>query len=105
METLSSGALGLMEVIGHTAAMAAADAAVKAGQVRVLGVDTVIGAGKAVSLTVRVTGEVAAVQAAVQAGELAAQKVGTVLSVHVIPRPHSELGKLWPGQGASQGVE
>ena len=97
--------MGLMEVIGHTAAMAAADAAVKAATVRVLGVDTVIGAGKAVSLTVRVSGEVAAVQAAVQAGELAAQKVGTVLSIHVIPRPHDELSKLWPRQASPLGVE
>jgi len=102
---LNSEALGLMEVIGHTAAMAAADAAVKTAQVRILGIDTVIGAGKAVSLTVRVSGEVAAVQAAVQAGEIAAGKVGTVLSVHVIPRPHSELSKLWPERALPLGSE
>ena len=58
-------ALGLIEVLGLTAAMTALDAAIKAADVTFLGKEKVIGVGKAISLTLRIEGEVAAVQAAV----------------------------------------
>lgn len=88
------GALGLIECIGFTTAMAAADAATKAAVVTVLGSERVIGVGKAVSVVVKLQGDVASVQAAVSAGQAAAERVGKVVSVHVIPRPHQELERL-----------
>ncbi len=87
-------AVGLMEAIGLTAAMAAVDAACKAAEVTLVGFEKVIGAGKAVSVTVHIAGEVAAVQAGVDAGVAAASKSGRILSYHVIPRPHEEVEKL-----------
>lgn len=91
-------ALGLMECIGYTAAMAAADAALKAADVRFLGHETIIGVRQKASVAVKIEGEVAAVHAAVQAGETAAAKIGEVVSVHVIPRPHEQTDKIifWP---------
>ncbi|GAV26514.1 microcompartment protein [Carboxydothermus islandicus] len=87
-------ALGLIEAIGYATAMTALDAAVKAANVTFLGFERVIGAGKKVSVTLKLEGEVAAVKAAVDAGVAAAQKVGEVLTSHVIPRPHGELDKI-----------
>ncbi|SNS60486.1 Carboxysome shell and ethanolamine utilization microcompartment protein CcmL/EutN [Anaerovirgula multivorans] len=84
-------ALGLIEAIGLTTAITALDAAGKAADVKLVGYEKVIGAGKAVSVTVHIAGEVAAVKASVEAGVAAASKVGTVLSHHVIPRPHEEV--------------
>lgn len=88
------GALGLIETIGFATAVAAVDAATKAARVEFLGYERVIGAGKAVSITAKLEGEVAAVQAAVDAGRAAAERVGKVLSVHVIPRPHEQMEDL-----------
>lgn len=90
-----SGALGLIEVLGLTAAMTALDAALKAADVTFLGSEKVIGVGKAISLTLRVEGEVAAVQAAVDAAAAAAKNVGTVFSAKVIARPDHGLAELW----------
>lgn len=91
---MMQGALGLIECIGFTTAMAAADAATKAAVVTVLGCERVIGVGKAVSVVVKLQGDVASVQAAVSAGQAAAERVGKVVSAHVIPRPHQELERL-----------
>jgi len=85
-------ALGLIETVGSTAAITALDAASKAANVELVGYEKVI--GKVVSVTVQVAGEVAAVRAAVEAGAAAANRVGTVVSQHVIPRPHDEVDKL-----------
>mgnify|MGYP001111559639 CR=1 FL=1 len=87
-------AVGLMEAIGLTSAMTALDAACKAAEVTLVGFEKVIGAGKAVTVTVHIAGEVAAVQAGVDAGVAAASKSGKILSHHVIPRPHEEVEKL-----------
>jgi hypothetical protein len=80
-------ALGLVETVGLTAAVEAADAAAKAADVRVVGYE-VAGGGL---VTVKVLGQVAAVRAAVAAGAAAAARVGTVRAVHVIPRSASGL--------------
>lgn len=87
-------ALGLIETIGFTTALAAVDAATKAADVSFLGYERVIGVGKAVSIAAKMEGEVAAVQAAIAAGEAAANNVGKVVATHVIPRPHPELEKI-----------
>lgn len=87
-------ALGLIEAIGLSTAVTALDAACKAADVTLVGVEKVIGAGKSVSVTIQVAGDVAAVRAAVDAGVAAANRVGSVLSSHVIPRPHEEVAKL-----------
>lgn len=87
-------ALGLIETVGLTTAITALDAASKAADVTLVGYEKVIGAGKAVSVTIQIAGEVAAVKASVEAGVSAANRVGTVLSYHVIPRPHEEVDKL-----------
>ncbi|MEW5919872.1 MAG: BMC domain-containing protein [Bacillota bacterium] len=79
--------LGLIETKGLVAAIEAADAMVKAANVQLLAKEN-IGAGY---ITVIVEGDVGAVKAAVDAGASAAKRVGEVLSVHVIPRPHAEI--------------
>jgi ethanolamine utilization protein EutM len=88
------GALGLIETKGLVGAIEAADAMVKAANVRLMGREQ-IGGGL---VTVMVRGDVGAVKAATDAGAAAAGKIGEVISVHVIPRPHEEveaiLGKL-----------
>ena len=80
-------ALGMIETRGLVASMEAADAMVKAARVQLMGKET-IGGGY---VTVMVRGEVGAVKAATDAGAVAANKVGDVVSVHVIARPHDEL--------------
>lgn len=88
------GALGLIETKGLVGAIEAADAMVKAANVRLIGREQ-IGGGL---VTVMVRGDVGAVKAATDAGAAAASKIGEVISVHVIPRPHEDvegiLGKL-----------
>jgi microcompartment protein CcmL/EutN len=83
-------ALGLIETRGLVAAIEAADAMVKSANVTLKGKE-LIGGGL---VTVMVTGDVGAVKAATDAGAAAAKKVGELVSVHVIPRPHSELDKI-----------
>lgn len=93
---MAGEALGLIETKGLVAAIEALDVCLKAAQVDLAGMDVVSGG----LVTIRVTGDVGAVKAAVTAGEAAAKKVGTLVSAHVIPRPHSELRELAYGPGA-----
>lgn len=85
-------ALGMIETRGLVALFEATDAMLKAASVDLLGWRRV-GSGLVTSF---VAGEVAAVKSAVAAGESAASKVGEVAATHVIPRPHGELGGLYP---------
>src|SRR5919106_1617767 len=85
-------AIGLIETKGIVAAVEACDAALKAANVQFVEQHKV-GSGL-VSITLK--GDVAAVKAAVDAGAEAAGRVGQVISVHVIPRPHDELGGMMP---------
>lgn len=85
-------ALGMIETRGLVAAIEAADAMVKAAQVQLLGKEKV-GSGL---VTVMVRGDVGAVKAAVDAGAASAGKVGELVSVHVIPRPHSDVESILP---------
>ncbi|KAB3530535.1 BMC domain-containing protein [Alkaliphilus serpentinus] len=87
-------ALGLIEAIGLTSAVAALDAASKAADVKLVGYEKVIGVDKVVSVTIQIAGEVAAVKAGVEAGVAAANKIGRIVSSHVIPRPHEEVEML-----------
>ncbi len=83
-------ALGLVETIGFIAAIKAADAMVKSANVKLVGYEK-IGSGL---ITVMVRGDVGATKAATDAGAAAGRKVGEVVSVHVIPRPHEDLDLL-----------
>ena len=83
-----NGALGLVETRGLVGAIEAADAGLKAANVRLLGTEK----ADAGLVTVKFVGEVAAVRAAVDAGASAAERVGQLVSRHIIPRPHRELG-------------
>lgn len=85
---MASNAIGMIETKGYVAALAAADAMVKAANVTITDRQQV-GDGL---VAVIVTGEVGAVKAATEAGAESASQVGELISVHVIPRPHSELG-------------
>lgn len=85
-------ALGLIETKGLVAAIEAADAMVKAANVSLLGKECVGGA----FVTVMVRGDVGAVKAATDAGAAAAERVGELKSVHVIPRPHEEVETILP---------
>ena len=85
-------ALGMIETKGLVAAIEAADAMVKAANVTLMGKEH-IGGGL---VTVMVRGDVGAVKAATDAGAVAAERVGEVVSVHVIPRPHGEIEMILP---------
>ncbi len=85
-------ALGMIETRGFVAGVEAADAMVKAARVELVGYEK-IGGGY---VTIVVRGDVAAVKAATDAGKLAAQRVGELVSVHVIPRPHENLDAVLP---------
>lgn len=84
--------LGMIETKGMVGAIEAADAMTKAANVTLVGYEK-IGSGL---ITVMVRGDVGAVKAATDAGASAAERVGEVVSVHVIARPHSEIEKLIP---------
>src|SRR5665811_1535498 len=92
-------ALGMIETKGLIAAIEAADAMVKTANVVLTGREYV-GAGY---VMVSVRGDVGAVKAATDAGAAAARRVGELVSVHVIPRPHEETEKILPGGGAAPG--
>jgi ethanolamine utilization protein EutM len=94
---MSMIALGMVETRGLVGAVEAADAMVKAAQVTLIGKEK-IGGG---FVTVLVRGEVGAVKAATDAGAAAAKRVGELVSVHVIPRPHEQVESILPQQGAS----
>jgi len=85
-------ALGMVETKGLVGAIEAADAMVKAANVSLVGYEK-IGSGL---VTVMVRGDVGATKAAVEAGSAAAAVVGTVVSTHVIPRPHNDTEKIIP---------
>lgn len=89
-------ALGMIETRGFAAMVEAADAMVKAARVDLVGYEKTGGGYN----TAIVRGDVAAVRAALDAGNAAAQKVGEVISIHIIPRPHSNVDKVLPlGRG------
>ena len=89
---VNTNALGMVETRGLVAAIEAADAMVKAANVQLVGKEQVGGG----LVTVMVRGDVGAVKSATDAGAAAAEKVGELLSVHVIPRPHSEVDAILP---------
>ena len=89
---MASEALGMVETKGLIGSIEAADAMVKAANVVLVGKEY-IGAGY---VTVLVRGDVGAVKAATDAGAAAARRVGELVSVHVIPRPHTEVEKVLP---------
>ena len=84
-----SNAIGMIETKGYVAAMAAADAMVKAANVTIVGREQV-GDGL---VAVVINGDVGAVKAATEAGAEVAGQVGQLVSVHVIPRPHADVSK------------
>ena len=101
---MEATALGMIETIGLVSALEAADAGLKAAQVRLLGRDYVRGG----LVMVRFEGDVAAVQAAVDAGAAAARRVGAVFSAHVIPRAMPKVVRMLvsdpsPGQSGGSG--
>jgi microcompartment protein CcmL/EutN len=85
-------ALGMVETKGFVGMVEASDAMVKAAKVTLIGYEK-IGAGLVTSI---VRGDVAAVKSATDAGAAAARRVGELVSVHVIPRPHSSLEEQLP---------
>ena len=95
---MSQNALGMIETRGFVGAIEAADAMVKAANVELIGKQQV-GSGL---VTVVVRGDVGAVKAATDAGAAAAERVGELVSIHVIPRPHSDVEGILPKKGVSE---
>ena len=95
----NTNALGMIETKGLVGAIEAADAMVKSANVQLVG-RVQVGGGLG---TVMVRGDVGAVKSATEAGAAAAEKVGEVVSVHVIPRPHAEVNGILPS--GSEGSE
>ena len=94
-----SDALGMIETRGFVALVEAADAMVKAAKVELVGFEK-IGGGY---VTAIVRGDVAAVKAAVEAGQRQAERVGELVTVHVIPRPHANVDSVLPlGRGPAK---
>lgn len=87
-------ALGLIEAKGYTTAVSALDAASKAADVALVGMDKIVGMEGGVGVNVQIAGEVAAVEAAIEAAVEAGNRVGMIYSSKVIPGPHGELDKL-----------
>ena len=92
---MANQALGMIETKGFVAALAAADAMVKAANVTITQREEV-GDGL---VSVVISGDVGAVKAATEAGAETANQVGELVSVHVIPRPHQDLGKHFTAPG------
>ena len=88
-------ALGMIETKGLVGSIEAADAMVKAANVYLIGKEFVGGG----LVTVMVRGDVGAVKASVDAGAAAAERVGELVSIHVIPRPHDEVEGILPKLG------
>ena len=97
---MPSEALGLLETKGLVSLMEGTDAMLKAANVEMIGWDKA-GSGM---VTAFVKGDVAAVKAAIDAGAEAAGRIGTVISVHVIPRPHDELAGMMPKKKGAAGA-
>jgi microcompartment protein CcmL/EutN len=96
MADFNTDALGMIETRGFTAMVEASDAMVKAAKVELVGYEKTGGG----YVTAIVRGDVAAVRAAVDAGLRAAEKVGEIVSTHVIPRPHENVDAALPlGRG------
>ncbi len=95
---INTNALGMVETKGLVGAIEAADAMVKSANVNLVGKEQVGGG----LVTVMVRGDVGAVKAATDAGAAAAEKVGELVSVHVIPRPHTEVDAILPKGRQSQ---
>lgn len=95
---MAKEALGMIETRGLVAAIEAADAMVKAAQVELVGREGVGGG----LVTVMVRGDVGAVKAATDAGAAAAEKVGELIAVHVIPRPHADVEGILPQKPATK---
>src|SRR5689334_10118060 len=94
-------ALGLIETKGFVGMVEAADAMLKAAKVELVGYEKGYGGGY---VTAIVRGDVAAVKAAVEAGARGAERVGELVSVHVIPRPHGNIDAALPlGRAQSSG--
>ena len=89
---MDTNSLGMIETKGLIGAIEAADAMVKSANVQLVGKEQVGGG----LVTVMVRGDVGAVKAATEAGAAAAEKVGELVSVHVIPRPHAEVNGVLP---------
>lgn len=98
---MSQIALGMVETRGLVGAVEAADAMVKAAKVTLIGKEKVGGG----YTTVMVRGEVGAVKAATDAGAAAAGRVGELVSVHVIPRPHPEVEQILPKPAVLEDVD
>ena len=95
--TTTQQALGMIETKGLVGSIEAADAMVKAANVTLIG-KVHVGGGL---VTVMVRGDVGAVKAAVEAGAAAAERVGELISIHVIPRPHNEVEGILPSISTS----
>ena len=93
-QDISNIALGMVETHGLVAAIEAADAMVKAANVVLIGSEY-IGGGY---VTVMVRGDVGAVKAATDAGAAAAKRIGELVTVHVIPRPHASVEMILPSE-------
>ncbi|MBS4534549.1 ethanolamine utilization microcompartment protein EutM [Clostridium sp. D2Q-14] len=89
---MGNEALGMIETKGLVGSVEAADAMVKAANVKLIGYEK-IGSGL---VTVMVRGDVGAVKAATDAGAASAERVGELVSVHVIPRPHKDVENILP---------
>ncbi len=94
---MNTNALGMIETKGLVGAIEAADAMVKSANVQLVGKEQVGGG----LVTVMVRGDVGAVKAATDAGAAAAEKVGELVSVHVIARPHTEVDNILPHSKSS----
>lgn len=92
-------AIGLVETKGLVGATEAADAMVKAANVKLIS-KAYVGSGYA---AVIISGDVGAVKAAVDSGSAAAKRVGEIISVHIIPRPHEDLDKIISGKMVRSG--
>lgn len=92
---MDTNSLGMIETKGLVGAIEAADAMVKSANVQLVGKEQVGGG----LVTVMVRGDVGAVKAATDAGAAAAEKVGELISVHVIARPHAEVDAILPQRG------
>jgi ethanolamine utilization protein EutM len=100
ISSMAGDALGLVETRGLVGSIEAADAMVKAANVKLIGYEQ-IGGGY---VTVMVRGDVGAVKAATDVGAEAAARVGEVVSVHVIPRPHAEVEAILPSPANNPAV-
>jgi len=93
-------ALGLVETRGLVASIEAADAMLKASKVELIGKER----AQAGLITIMIVGDVAAVKASVDAGAAAAQRVGELVSVHVIPKPDDQIGSILPLEGEKESL-